>query len=62
VHPFSDADALATELRNARMVRAGSIVELRLQPERLTGEITRFVTECWEPVKAKPRRRRAATA
>jgi pimeloyl-ACP methyl ester carboxylesterase len=60
VHPFSDADALATELRNARMVRAGSIFEMRVKPERLTGEITRFVDECWEPA-ASPRRRRART-
>jgi pimeloyl-ACP methyl ester carboxylesterase len=65
VHPFSDADALGTELRNARMVRAGSIFEMRLQPERLTGEITRFVDECWQPPAVRPRARRngrAATA
>jgi pimeloyl-ACP methyl ester carboxylesterase len=65
VHPFSDADALATELRNARMVRAGSIFEMRVRPERLTGEITRFVEECWQPPAVAPRARRngrAATA
>jgi pimeloyl-ACP methyl ester carboxylesterase len=66
IHPFSDADALGTELRNARMVRAGSILELRINPERLTGEITRFVEECWQPATAAPRRARrngrAATA
>src|SRR4051794_21787983 len=65
VHPFSDADALATELRNARMVRAGSILEMRVRPERLTGEITRFVDECWQAPAVAPRARRngrAATA
>jgi pimeloyl-ACP methyl ester carboxylesterase len=58
VHPFSDADALTRELRNARLVDANSIVELRLAPERLTAEIARFVDECWRPAPAK--RRRAA--
>jgi pimeloyl-ACP methyl ester carboxylesterase len=58
IHPFSDADALAHELRNARLVDANSILELRLNPERLTDEIARFVDECWRP--AKPARRRSA--
>src|SRR5205085_4034406 len=39
IHPFSDADELARELRNARLVDANSIFELRLAPERLTNEI-----------------------
>ena len=34
VHPFSDAGMLASELPNARLVNASSILELRLQPER----------------------------
>jgi pimeloyl-ACP methyl ester carboxylesterase len=49
IHPFSDADELARELRNARLVDANSIVELRLAPERLTKEIARFVDDCWRP-------------
>jgi pimeloyl-ACP methyl ester carboxylesterase len=61
VHPFSDADALGTELRNAKMVRAGSIFEMRMKPERLTGEITRFVESCWQPA-AAPRARRNGRA
>jgi pimeloyl-ACP methyl ester carboxylesterase len=60
VHPFSDADALARELRNARLVDANSILELRLKPERLTNEIARFVDECWRP-SAKERRRATTT-
>jgi pimeloyl-ACP methyl ester carboxylesterase len=56
VHPFSDADALARELRNARLVDANSIVELRLAPDRLTNEIARFVDECWRPAAAKRQR------
>jgi pimeloyl-ACP methyl ester carboxylesterase len=60
IHPFSDADALTRELRNARLVDANSILELRLKPERLTGEIARFVDECWRPSASK-RRRATAT-
>ena len=50
VHPFSDSDMLVRELPGARLVEAGSILELRLQPERLTGEIVSFVQECFEGV------------
>ncbi len=50
VHPFSDSDMLVRELPNARLVEASSILELRLQPERLTGEIVGFVEDCFEPV------------
>jgi pimeloyl-ACP methyl ester carboxylesterase len=47
VHPFSDADMLAGELPNARLIDASSILELRLRPARLTGKIAEFVDECW---------------
>jgi pimeloyl-ACP methyl ester carboxylesterase len=52
VHPFSDADMLARELPNARLIDANSIIELRLRPARLTAKIADFVAECWrgEPV------------
>src|SRR5437868_6461853 len=49
IHPFSDADALARELRNSRLLDANSILELRLAPERLTNEIARFIDDCWRP-------------
>ena len=62
VHPFSDADALARELRNARLVDARSILELRTAPERLTAEIAQFVDECWGPTAHERRRRGAAPA
>jgi pimeloyl-ACP methyl ester carboxylesterase len=55
VHPFSDSDALVEELPNATLVQAESILELRLSPERLTGEIADFLDACW-----KPRRRGAS--
>jgi pimeloyl-ACP methyl ester carboxylesterase len=51
VHPFSDAGMLAKELPNGRLLEADSLVELRLQPDRLTDEIAAFLDEVW----AKPR-------
>jgi pimeloyl-ACP methyl ester carboxylesterase len=47
VHPFSDADMLAAELPNGRLIDANSIIELRVRPERLTKKIAAFVDECW---------------
>jgi pimeloyl-ACP methyl ester carboxylesterase len=62
VHPFSDADMLAAELPNGRLLNADSIVELRTSPERLTGEIAAFVDACWKTRTARrpAARRRAA--
>jgi pimeloyl-ACP methyl ester carboxylesterase len=59
IHPFSDADELAREMHNARLVDANSILELRVAPERLTNEIARFIDECWRPTKHERRRRKA---
>jgi pimeloyl-ACP methyl ester carboxylesterase len=57
VHPFSDAGMLAEELPNARLIEANSLVELRLQPERLTDEIAGFLDEVWAPRKRAPKKR-----
>jgi pimeloyl-ACP methyl ester carboxylesterase len=62
IHPFSDSDMLVRELPNGRLLEANSMLELRLAPERLTGEIARFVDECWRPVKASTSRGRRASA
>ncbi len=62
VHPFSDSDALVTELPNARLLRADSLLELRLTPERLTGEIAGFLDECWKPRRKGGARRAAGVA
>jgi pimeloyl-ACP methyl ester carboxylesterase len=62
VHPFSDAGALVDELPNARLVQADSIVELRVSPERLTGEIAGFLDECWKPRGTERRGGRARRA
>ncbi|MBA3261066.1 MAG: alpha/beta fold hydrolase [Thermoleophilaceae bacterium] len=61
VHPFSDSDMLVRELPNARLVQASSVLELRLTPERLTGEIVEFVERCFKPKSSAAGRRRAAT-
>jgi pimeloyl-ACP methyl ester carboxylesterase len=66
VHPFSDAGHLAEELPNGRLLEADSLVELRLSPERLTGEIARFLEEVWAPqrpgrAKRAPKRARASS-
>ena len=52
VHPFSDADALARELPNGRLVDASSMFEMRLAPDRLTDEFSAFIDECWKPRRA----------
>ena len=60
VHPFSDADALARELPNGRLIDATSFFEMRVAPERLTDEFAAFIDECWKPRRAAPKRKRAA--
>ncbi len=59
IHPFSDAGMLADELPNGRLMQARSLLELRLAPRRLTGEIAAFLQECWRPRRAQ---RRAAAS
>jgi pimeloyl-ACP methyl ester carboxylesterase len=58
IHPFSDADMLVSELPHGRLLEATSILELRLTPERLTGEIARFLDHCWRPARARTGGRR----
>jgi pimeloyl-ACP methyl ester carboxylesterase len=48
LHPFSDAGMLAEELPNARLIEANSILEWRITPKRLDGELGRFLDEVWE--------------
>lgn len=59
IHPFTDSDELAGELPNGRLLQAESIIELRIKPERLTGEIAVFVDECFAARAAKPKPKRA---
>jgi pimeloyl-ACP methyl ester carboxylesterase len=47
IHPFSDADKIAHEIPNARLLQAMSIMEWRLRPARLTRELADFLDEVW---------------
>jgi pimeloyl-ACP methyl ester carboxylesterase len=60
LHPFSDADTLVGEMPNARLVDANSILEWRIQPERLDGELAAFLDEVWKPAAAQERRAASA--
>ena len=62
VHPFSDADALARELPNGRLIDASSFFEMRFAPERLTDEFAAFVDDCWKPRRATAQRRKRTAA
>jgi len=57
LHPFGDANRLANQLPNARLVEARSIWELRVTPARITAEIAKFLSEVWT---AEARGRRPA--
>jgi pimeloyl-ACP methyl ester carboxylesterase len=48
LHPFNDADQLVEEMPNARLVNASSILEWRINPERLDDELAAFLDEVWE--------------
>jgi hypothetical protein len=56
VHPFHDAEQLARRLPRGRLLKANSVLELRLHPERLTTEIQAMLDECWA-APARTRRR-----
>ncbi len=60
IHPFSDAQMLARELPNGKLVEADSIFELRSTPDRLTKKIDKFLDQCWKPKAARKSRARAA--
>jgi pimeloyl-ACP methyl ester carboxylesterase len=60
LHPFSDAGMLASEMPNARLLEANSLLELRLSPARLTDEIALFLDEVWSARKARAPRRASA--
>jgi pimeloyl-ACP methyl ester carboxylesterase len=62
VHPFSDADMLAGELPNGRLIDANSIMELRTNPKRLTAKIADFIAGCWREVEEEQGQARLASA
>lgn len=58
IHPAADAAMLAEELPDATFVRARSILEWRVRPERLDRAAVEFALGCW----AAPRRTRRTGA
>jgi pimeloyl-ACP methyl ester carboxylesterase len=52
-HPMSDARSLVEDLPDARLGRTSSILDLRLRPERLAGQIARFVGDCRRRAQAR---------
>ena len=48
LHPFTDSDMLVEEMPRARLVNAESILEWRVSPGRLDGELAAFVDEAYE--------------
>lgn len=53
IHPAADAAMLAEEVAGARFVRARSILEWRLTPERLDSEAAEFAVACWDGPRGK---------
>ena len=64
LHPFSDAGMLAEELPHARLIEATSILEWRISPKRLDGELGRFLDDVWQgkPVSSSPATETAAAS
>ena len=56
VHPFHDAQQLARRLPQGQLIQASSMLELRVHPERLTGEINRHLDLAWGRPSDKARR------
>jgi hypothetical protein len=52
LHEYRDAEALARQMPNARLLRARSILEMRSHPERLWPEIARFLKELRHDIEA----------
>lgn len=47
LHPFSDAETVSRELRNAELVEAESFMELRFPPNRLSRNLGSFLDRVW---------------
>lgn len=48
IHPFADSRMLAEELGGAEFVRAASVLEWRVRPDRLNAKAAEFALRCWE--------------
>ena len=62
IHPAADAAMLAEEMPHATFVRAHSILEWRVRPERLDRVAVDFALGCWQrPARVRARRTGRAT-
>jgi pimeloyl-ACP methyl ester carboxylesterase len=59
IHPFDDAVRLVACMPNASLVRARSLVELRLRPRRLTKEVVAFLSRVEDASTRRPSDRSA---
>jgi len=58
IHPAADAAMLADEMPNATFVKARSILEWRVSPDRLNRATAEFALDCWRT----PRRSRRTSS
>ena len=47
IHSFADAERLARQLPDARLIRTRTFAELWVRPARLTAEIAGFLDRVW---------------
>lgn len=48
IHPLSDATNLVQQMPDARLVRSRSVLEMRVTPGRLIGEVAAFLETLWD--------------
>ncbi len=53
LHPFTDSDMLVEEMPRGRLVNAESILEWRVNPGRLDGELAEFITAVYAEEQAE---------
>jgi len=61
LHEWRDAKSLTEELQSARLLKARSILELRVRPKRLWPEIQTFLRELHEGASDTPPKRKRAS-
>ena len=60
IHPFVDSEMLAGELPNVTFIRASSILEWRVSPERLNHAAIEFASQVYGPARKRRATRTAA--
>ncbi len=60
LHPFTDAGMVADELPNSEQIDAESILEWRIRPDRLNGELADFLDRVWDAAEQTDRVERKA--